>query len=441
MKTLFGQSWSRFGLFGQTNGGVAFTLAITGGSTDSLGIYARVGGHASIGYVETPASGVETVKWSNSANPAAAATYGTGASPTDFTAGDGGTLYLHVTVGADTVSRSLPIRRLPATAANGLGPFSWTVDDTVINVDFKPQFTLNGNTLTYVITGRSSGVADDGDGTISGTPGAAGSGTLICTGTDLYGRTVASSASFTNALRTQAVGGTDLDLTFPAGVAITPVDLIQNWTTNGNTLTFLSISPALPSGLSIDADGDLSGTPVAVVSATYTLTMVDEYGRNTSDTLSLETRPAVNPELDALTFNAGTQELIAPYTYAGADSLIAIVALRSGGTANTGPNMVANTGTWIERGVVDPFSVDEFDLTGLFTAAADGANAVDVVIAEKNNGGVSNVETTAVSGLDLDPGTETLELTGGRTDGILITYTGTLTITGSRTDGLRIEAA
>lgn len=150
---------------------------------------------------------------------------------------------------------------------------------------------------------------------------------------------------------------------------------------------------------------------------------------------------STNPVLEPLSFNPSTQRLTAPFSYdGGADTLIAIVALRSGGSANTAANMVANTGTWIERGVVDPFSIDEFDLTGLFTAAANGATAVDVVIAEKNNGGVSAVQFTAVSGLNLDPSSATLALTGGRTDGILITFTGTLTITGGRTDGLRIEA-
>jgi hypothetical protein len=59
-------------------------------------------------------SATETVKWSNSSNPAGAATYGTGASPTDYTAGDGGNLWLHVTDNGETVSRAAPIRRAPA---------------------------------------------------------------------------------------------------------------------------------------------------------------------------------------------------------------------------------------------------------------------------------------------------------------------------------------
>ena len=199
MRPLFGQIWGWRGIFGQVRGGASFTVTITGESTDSLGPYARVGNHAAIGYTETPTSGIETVKWSNSSNPASAATYGTGANPTDFTAGDTGTLWLHVTIGAEVVSRSIPIRRLPAT------------------------------------------------------------------------------------------GGADLNLSFVENVAISSTNLIANWTTNGNTLTFVSIVPPLPPGLSINSAGTMTGTPTSVAADdTYTLTMQDANGRQVSDTFTLE---------------------------------------------------------------------------------------------------------------------------------------------------------
>ena len=94
----------------------AFGLEITG-TTNGAAI---VGDHAGIGYTEDPVSATETVKWSNSSDPAAAATYGIGAAPTDYTAGDGGYLWLHVTDGGDTVSRAVPIRyALPAAFTAG----------------------------------------------------------------------------------------------------------------------------------------------------------------------------------------------------------------------------------------------------------------------------------------------------------------------------------
>ena len=90
------------------------------------GGYAEIGG-AAVGYATTiggaPSGGVA---WSASADPAAAATYGTGASPTDFSAGDGATLYLHVTHLGVTVSRAAGIRQAVAptvtTPATVSGP-------------------------------------------------------------------------------------------------------------------------------------------------------------------------------------------------------------------------------------------------------------------------------------------------------------------------------
>ncbi len=70
---------------------------------------ARPGTHATIGYTIDPDNGTDTAKWSNSSNASDPATYGTGANPTNFTAGDGGTLYLHVTDGGETVTVAAPI--------------------------------------------------------------------------------------------------------------------------------------------------------------------------------------------------------------------------------------------------------------------------------------------------------------------------------------------
>ncbi len=77
----------------------AFSVSLTGLTSG----YAIIGDHASIGYTITPDNGTDTVKWSNSSDPADPATYGTGAAPTDYTAGDGNPLYCHVTDGGENV--------------------------------------------------------------------------------------------------------------------------------------------------------------------------------------------------------------------------------------------------------------------------------------------------------------------------------------------------
>lgn len=86
-----------------------------------------------------------------------------------------------------------------------------------------------------------------------------------------------------------ATGGVDLDLSFIEGTPIGPVDLTQNWTLNGNVLSFVSVSPALPTSGLIDTDGNLNiSSPAVTADATYTLTMEDQIGRQTSDTFTLE---------------------------------------------------------------------------------------------------------------------------------------------------------
>jgi hypothetical protein len=435
--------------------GATFSIALTNTSTDLLGVYAQQG--SAIGFTVSNAGTASSQKWQSSTNGVTLAGDIGGATGTTFTPNigtnvtDGHFIRAAVIVsGTEYYSVWRQVRQAAGSFA-ALTNQSFT-DDTGPQTYTYAAATGTGLTWTYAPTGLFTGVTHDAGTrtfTFDTNALAVQSGTVLgVTATDQYGRAATGSPrTFTlgiappaagsfGALANQSFAGNTGEKTYVFGAA------------TGAGLTWSYGLSAAPAGVTIDSATrtiTFNTDALAVQSGTViTVTATDQYARAATGsprTFLLTITPAVNPELDPLTFNAGTQELTAPYTYAGPDTLIAIVALRSGGTANTGPNMVANTGTWIERGVVDPFSVDEFDLTGLFTAAADGANAVDVVIAEKNNGGVSNVETTAVSGLDLDPGTETLELTGGRTDGILITYTGTLTITGSRTDGLRIEAA
>lgn len=179
--------------------------------------------------------------------------------------------------------------RAQATAANGLGPFSVTVDDAAISINFVADFTANGNTLSYTIAGLPAGGVDDGDGTASGTPTAVSSGSVVCTGTDEYGRATTSTATLTTALRTQATAAGGLGpYSFAQDVAISSQNVAADFTLNGNTLTY-AVSPALPTTLAVATNGIMSGTPADVTaSATYTVTGQDEYGRDTPSAFALE---------------------------------------------------------------------------------------------------------------------------------------------------------
>jgi hypothetical protein len=273
---------------GEAEAGAAFSIALTGLTTGE----ARIGDHASIGYTIDPDNGTETVKWGTAADDD---TYGTGANPTDYTAGDEGRLWLTVTDGGETVTRSAPIRYAPGTAPAIADGQSWTVDDTAVSIDAS----ASGANLTwaYSATGLPIGVSvNSSTGLISGTPTAVDSGTVTVTCTDQYGRTVQDTFTFTNTLRTQATAADGLGpYSFNQDSAITPVAVSSDFTLNGNTLTY-TISPALPTGLSLATNGTLSGTPTALsASSSYTVTGQDEYGRETTSTFSVEVTDSFDP--------------------------------------------------------------------------------------------------------------------------------------------------
>jgi hypothetical protein len=197
--------------------------------------------------------------------------------------------------GAPILSSGRQIQYAAGTAPAIADGQSWTVDDTAVNINAA----ASGANLTwsYAASGLPAGVTiSSSTGLISGTPTTAASGTATVTATDQYGRTVQDTFTFTSSLRAQATGGADLDLSFPEDSAITSTNLVANWTANGNTLTFVSVSPTLPTGLSISGAGAMTGTPTTVTAdATYTLTMQDEYGRQTSDTFTLEVTAVTLP--------------------------------------------------------------------------------------------------------------------------------------------------
>jgi len=261
------------------SGGASFSIALTG-LTDGQAI---IGDQASIGYTISPDNGTETVAWGTSAGDS---TYGTGANPTDFTAGDGTLLWLTVTDDGESVSSTAPIRYAAGTAPT-LASESLTVDDDAANIDASA--TGANLTFSYAASNLPSGLSiNSSTGAITGTPDDVFSGSASIVATDQYGRTLTYSQAFTITLRTQATAASALGpFSFTQDVAIANQDLSADFTTNGNTLTY-SIDPTLPSGLSLATNGILSGTPTAVQSASsYTVTGQDEYGRETASAFTI----------------------------------------------------------------------------------------------------------------------------------------------------------
>jgi hypothetical protein len=272
-----------------------------------------------IGYTVTPVFTPDEVKWSASSNPAAAATFGAGASPSPFASADGFLVYLHVRQGAVWVTRSFPARHAP-------GAFAALSNQS---------FADNSGPQTYIF------------------PAATGAG-----------------LTWTYALTSP-----------PAGVTIN---------SSTRTITFDTNALALQ-----------TGTVIAV-------TATDQYGRvatGSPRTFTLAITGAVNPDFTGLVFadpGDGTPDtLTATFTYAGADTLRAFVVIRSAAqtTALTPVQLRDGTGSFLERIVVNPFSAAAFDLAG-FTSASNPGTAIDMAIGELTNGGLSGVQTTAVTGLD-----------------------------------------
>ena len=88
-------------------------------------------------------------------------------------------------------SGSRTVWTIPATAANGLGPYSFIKDQAISAIDVTADFTLNGNTLTYEDLGLPSGLSLNVSDEIVGTPDTLlGDDDYIIRGTDQHGRQV-----------------------------------------------------------------------------------------------------------------------------------------------------------------------------------------------------------------------------------------------------------
>lgn len=148
--------------FTQGAGGISITInGLTGGN-------AVVGDHASI--TMTASSGTITArKWGSTPG---GSEYGTGTSPTDFTAGEGGALYATATVGGSDYSSSASIVFAAPVASGGIADQSYAQDSAISTLDVSSDFTGSG--ITYALAPSSAslpaGLSLASNGEITGTP-------------------------------------------------------------------------------------------------------------------------------------------------------------------------------------------------------------------------------------------------------------------------------
>jgi hypothetical protein len=311
-----------------------FLLSFTGLTNGA----AIIGDHASISYSIDPPNETETVAWGTSAGDD---TYGTGDSPTDFTAGDEGQLYLTVTDEEKTVTISALIRYDFGTAPTIADGQSWTVDDDPISIDASASGA--NLTFTYTLQDAPEGlVIDENTGLIEGPVTEPGSGTVTVVPADQYGATYPDTFTWTASLRTAATAGAPLDMSFVGGVGGTQ-DLLANVTDNGNDLTYVSVDPALPAQVTVDNDGLLTAASGVTETAddSYTFTFEDSYGRELEVTGTLEITAGGAIELP---------EGIYPVTFTGQSLALGFYA---GGTKSTVEydGVMLDTGLHSERAV------------------------------------------------------------------------------------------
>lgn len=196
-------------------------------------------------------------------------------------------------------------------------------------------------------------------GAISGTPAVASPATThTVTVSDTVGGTASATFSLTvNAAPTSTLAIASKALTInTAAVAFTPVTA-----TGGTESLTYAVSPALPTGLSLNtSNGAVSGTPtVALASGNFTVTATDTLTATTNKTFSLTVNPAVvaTQAVASRTFTVGAVATsftpvtasggTAPYTYAVAPVLPAGLTLAAAtGLVSGTPTAVANVASY-----------------------------------------------------------------------------------------------
>ena len=233
------------------------------------------------------------------------------------------------------------------TATNAGGSSTATVtiqvnDVAPSSVAYNPSsITLNKDTAMTTLTPTSSGGTvtnwtitpdlpaglslDNLTGAISGTPTAiSASTTYTVTATNSGGSSTASVTILVNDAAPSGVTFSPSSFVLTKDVAMTSVTP----TAGGGTVTSWSVSPALPTGLTLDATtGEISGTPTVVSpSATYTITATNAGGSD-STTLTLQVNdvvPAIEylPNDLSMTNNTASSDLPLSPTITGAGTIV-----------------------------------------------------------------------------------------------------------------------
>lgn len=189
-----------------------------------------------------------------------------------------GTLLLN-NVGWSNPADVITVNTPPVTTATAGQPVSTQVPATD---------SASGEALTFTATGLPAGLSISSSGLISGTPTAAGSGSVKVTAADPTGATGSVTFTFTvsapqaNTVTVSNPGTQELTVGVPWSVQLTATDSAQ-----GQAVTWNGAN--LPAGFSMSSNGTVAGTPTASTPspASVTITATDSTGAHGSATFSL----------------------------------------------------------------------------------------------------------------------------------------------------------
>ena len=348
-----------------------------------------------------------------------------------FAAGTPTTLNLCATAAAGcftvTSSTSLAISSMPAHAAAavqvsvvslgiaGTGAYTYNAGPALlfpappggeVNVAYSDQLTVTAGTSPFTWS-VSAGTLPSGvtlgasTGLMSGTPTAAGTYSFTVMVTDHSGLTATEPVSLT------VIAGPSLSLPAPpAGWTHTVYS--DTLTVSGGTspFTWSLSSGSLPAGISLSADGNLTGTPTATGTSSFTVKVTDANSQSATQAIGITIGAGVST-----TFSAPPGAIVgAAYT----DTLTA-----TGGT--TPYTWSVNAGTLPAGLSLSSAGV----LSGTPTTAGSSTFTVNVI--DKNNGiATASITLVVVNGLALTFGTPPGGVVG-------TAYTDTLTAVGGTT--------
>ena len=161
-----------------------------------------------------------------------------------------------------------------------------------VGVPYTGSVSASGGTppYTFSFTGLPTGVTGAPDGTVSGTPTAAGPFTIIANVTDSQKNAARATYSVTIAVPTLIITSAAV----PSGTVGTA--LSATFTASGGVPPYTWSATGLPAGLSLSTGGVLSGTPTAPGTPSFTVAVKDNAGNSANQSVKLNiVLPAAPP--------------------------------------------------------------------------------------------------------------------------------------------------